>query len=96
MDNSIYKSKFWTICPFCEMEFEYMTIFKNQNLFFLICGKSFIMEEYQDNSQRKSLILKGQLGNYKDINRKLQFETEKKKYFNGLTKKDNIYFKKRN
>jgi ribosomal protein S27AE len=33
------------------MEFEYMTTFKNQNHLCPICGKSFIMEEYQDNSQ---------------------------------------------
>jgi hypothetical protein len=51
------------------------------------------MEEYQDNSQRKSLILKGQLGNYKDSNSKLQLEIEMEKYFKGLTKKNNIYFK---
>ena len=96
MDNSIYKSKFWTKCPFCEMEFEYMKNFKNQNRLCLICGKSFVMEEYQDNSEIQSRILKRELGHYKASNKKLQFEIEKKKYFNGLTKKDNFYFKDRN
>jgi ribosomal protein S27AE len=77
------------------MEFEYMTIFKNQNRFCPICGKSFIMEEYQDNSEIQSRILKGELGHYKASNKKLQFEIEKEKYFNGLTEKDNRYFKER-
>jgi hypothetical protein len=53
----------------------------------------FIMEEYQDNSQMQLLILKDKLGHYKESNRKLQFEIEKEKYFNGLTEKDNFYFK---
>jgi hypothetical protein len=39
--------------------------------------------------------LKGELGHYKASNKKLQFEIEKEKYFNGLTKKDNRYFKER-
>ena len=65
------------------MEFEYMIIFKNQNRFYLICGKSFIMEEYQDNSEIQSRILEGELGHYKASNKKLQFEIEKEKYFNG-------------
>jgi hypothetical protein len=54
------------------------------------------MEEYQDNSQIQSLILKGELGNCKDINRKLQLEIKMEKYFNGLTKKNSLYFKERN
>ena len=44
----------------------------------------------------QSLILKGELGHYKENNGKLQFEIENEKYFNGLTKKYNIYFKERN
>ena len=43
----------------------------------------------------QSLILKGKLGHYQESNKKLQFEIEKEKYFNGLTKKDNHYFKER-
>jgi hypothetical protein len=54
------------------------------------------MEEYQDNSQMQSLILKGKLGHYQESNKKLQFEIEKEKYFNGLTEKDNLYFKESN
>ena len=53
------------------------------------------MEEYQDNSEIQSRILKGELGHYKASNKKLQFEIEKEKYFNGLTEKDNHYFKER-
>jgi hypothetical protein len=89
--NSIYKSKFWTKCPFVKW-----SLSKNHNYFCPICGKSFIMKEYQDNSQMKSIILKGELGNYKDINSKLQLEIEMEKYFNGLTKKNNLYLKGRN
>jgi hypothetical protein len=37
--------------------------------------------------------LEGELGHYKVRNKKLQFEIEKEKYFNGLTQKDNHYFK---
>jgi hypothetical protein len=37
--------------------------------------------------------LEGELGHYKASNKKLQFEIEKEKYFNGLTHKDNCYFK---
>ena len=51
------------------------------------------MEENQDKSQLQTLILKGELGHYKESNRKLQFEIEKVKYFNGLTKKNNCQFK---
>jgi predicted RNase H-like nuclease (RuvC/YqgF family) len=53
------------------------------------------MEEYQDNSEIQSRILEGELGHYKASNKKLQFEIEKEKYFNGLTQKDNRYFKER-
>ena len=53
------------------------------------------MEEYQDNSEIQSRILKGELGYYKASNKKLQFEIEKEKYFNGLIEKDNHYFKER-
>jgi hypothetical protein len=51
------------------------------------------MEEYQDNPEIQSRILKGGLGHYKASNKKLQFEIEKEKYFKGLTEKDNCYFK---
>jgi len=95
MDNFIYKSKFCTKCHFCEMKFKYMTNFKNQNRFCSICGKSFIIEEYQDNSEIQSRILKGELWHYKASNKKLQFEIEKEKYFNRLIEKDNRYFKER-
>jgi chromosome segregation ATPase len=57
--------------------------------------KSFIMEGYQDNLEIQSRILEGELGHYKASNKKLQFEIEKEKYFNGLTQKDNRYFKER-
>jgi hypothetical protein len=53
------------------------------------------MEEYQDNSKIQSRILEGELGHYKASNQQLQFEIEKDKYFNGLTQKDNCYFKER-
>ena len=53
------------------------------------------MEGYQDNSEIQSKILEGELGNYKASNKQLQFEIEKEKYFNGLTQKDNRYFKER-
>ena len=53
------------------------------------------MEEYQDNSEIQSRILEGELRHYKTSNKKLQFEIEKEKYFNGLTQKDNCYFKVR-
>ena len=53
------------------------------------------MEEYQDNSEIQSRILEGELGHYKVSNKILQFEIEKDKYFNGLTLKDNRYFKER-
>jgi hypothetical protein len=53
------------------------------------------MQEYQDNLEIQSRILEGELGHYKASNKKLQFEIEKEKYFNGLTQKDNRYFKER-
>ena len=37
--DSIYKSKFWTKCPYCEMEFQYPTFFKNGNRSYPICGE---------------------------------------------------------
>jgi hypothetical protein len=39
--------------------------------------------------------LEGELGHYKASNKKLQFEIEKEKYFNGLTQKENCDFKER-
>ena len=51
------------------------------------------MEGYQDNLEIQSRILEGELRHYKANNKKLQFEIEKEKYFNGLTQKDNCYFK---
>ena len=46
----IYKSKFWTKCPYCEMEFQYSTFFKNGNRSYPICSKYFIMKDDQSNS----------------------------------------------
>lgn len=73
--NFIYKSKFWTKCP-CEMEFKYMMKLKNHDHSCPIYGNSFIMEEYQGNTQTQSRlqVLKGELGHYKESNRKLTFE----------------------
>jgi predicted RNase H-like nuclease (RuvC/YqgF family) len=51
------------------------------------------MEGYQDNLEIQSRILEGELRHYKASNKKLQFEIEKEKYFNGLTQKNNCYFK---
>ena len=47
--DSIYKSKFWTKCPYCEMEFLYLRFFKNGNRSCPICGKFFIMKDDQGN-----------------------------------------------
>jgi hypothetical protein len=44
------------------------------------------MEGYQDNLEIQSRILEGELRNYKVSNKKLQFEIEKEKYFNGRIK----------
>jgi chromosome segregation ATPase len=53
------------------------------------------MEKYQDNLEIQSRILEGELGHYKASNKRLQFEMEKETYFNGITQKDNCYFKER-
>jgi hypothetical protein len=50
---------------------------------------------WKDNSEIQSRILEEELGHYKASNKQLQFEIEKEKYFNGLTHKDNRYFKER-
>ena len=59
--ESIYKSKFWTKCPYCEMEFQYPTFFKNGNSSCPICGKYFIMKDDQGNSQKQSQKLESEL-----------------------------------
>ena len=75
--DSIYKSKFWTKCPYCEMEFQYPTFFKNHNRSCPICGKYFIMKDDQGNSHLQSQKLESELGYYKESNKNLQFETSK-------------------
>ena len=65
--DSIYKSKFWTKCPYCIMEFQYLTFFKNGNRC-PICGKYFIMKDDQGNSQLQSQRLESELGYYKESN----------------------------
>ena len=82
--NSIYKSKFWTKCP-CK-EFENMTIYKDLNHSCPMCGNSFIMKEYQGNSQLQ--VLWGELGHYHSSNRQLHFEIKRENYFYGLIEKD--------
>ena len=81
--GSIYKSKFLAKCPYCEMEFQYPTCFKNGNHSCPICGKYFIMKYDQGNSQLQSQEQESELGYYKESNKKLQFENDKK-YFNDL------------
>lgn len=51
---------------------------------------------FQTEVNQKNLKLQNKLAYYKEGNEKLQFENDQKKYFNGLTKKDNIYFKEPN
>ena len=84
--DSIYKSKFWTKCPYCEMEFQYPIVFKNGNRSYPICGKYFIMKDEQGNSLLQSQKLESELGNYEESNKKIQFENDKDKYFNYLIK----------
>jgi len=50
-----------------------------------MCGKSFIMEEYQSNPEIQIQTLKGEVGHFKVNNAWLQYEIEKGNYFNGLT-----------
>ena len=69
--DSIYKSKFWTKCPCCEMEFHYPTFFKNGNRSCPICGKYFFMKDNQGNSQMQSQKLESELGYYKENNLKM-------------------------
>ena len=71
--DSIYRSKFWTKYPYCGMEFQYPTVFKNGNPSFPICGKYFIMKDEQGNSQLQSQKLESELGYYKESNKNLQF-----------------------
>ena len=75
--DSIYKSKFLTKCPHCEMEFQYLTFFKNGNCSCPICGKNFITKDIQGNSQLQSRKMEIKLGYYKERNTKLQFEMNK-------------------
>ena len=75
--DSIYKSKFWTKCPYCEMEFQYPTFFKNCNHSCPICGKYIIMKDDQGNSQLHSQGLESKLGYYKESNKNLHFEMSK-------------------
>lgn len=83
----IYKLKFFTKCPFFEMAFEYMTIYKYLNRSCPICGNSFIMKECQGNSRLHALLV--ELGHYKVNNKQLQFEIKKTNYFYGLVEKYN-------
>ena len=54
--DSIYKSKFWTKCPYCEMEFQYPTSFKNCNRSCPICSKHFTMEDDLGHSELQSQL----------------------------------------
>ena len=45
--------------------------------------------------QQKLQVVLGEIGHYKAINRQLQFEIEKRNYFNGLTRKENRCLKER-
>ena len=69
--DSIYKSKFWTKCPYCKMEFQYPTFFKNGNRSCPISGKYFIMKDDQGNSQLQPQKLESELGYYKESNTNL-------------------------
>ena len=92
--DSIYKSKIWTKCPYCEMEFQYSTFFKNVNRSCPIWGKYFILKHEQGNSQFQPHKLESELWYYNENNKKLQFENDNEKYFNHLinTKlKDHIW-----
>ena len=69
--DSIYKSKFLAKCPYCEMEFQYLTFFNNCNHSCPICAKYIIMKDDQGNSQLQSQGLENELGYYKESNKNL-------------------------
>lgn len=75
---------------------EYMKTFKNYNCFCPMCGKLFIMEEYQGKLEIQIHKLKGELGDYKENNKPLQFEVKKGNYFYELTHKENHHIKNQN
>ena len=94
--DSIYKSKFWTKCPYCKMEFQYPTFFKNGNRSCPICGKYFIMKDEQGNSQLQSQKLESKLGYYMESNKNLQFEMSKQIIPHKLIEQENHHSKDKN
>ena len=87
---------FWTKCPYCEMEFQYPTFFKNRNRSCPICGKYFIMKDDQGNSQLQSQNLENELGYYKESNKNLQFEMNKHIIVHKLIEQENRCSKDQN
>lgn len=54
---SVNKSRFWTKCHFCKMEFMFPSICKNKRFNFPTCGQIFIMEECQGDVHMQIKIL---------------------------------------
>ena len=94
--DSLYKSNFLTKCPYCEMEFQYPTFFKNGNHSYPICGKYFIMKEDEGNSQLQSQELESELAYFKKSNRNLQFEISKEIILHKLMEQENHHSKDQN
>ena len=76
-----YLNLYFGLCPYCEMELQYLTFFKNGNNSFPICGKYFTTKDDQGNSQMQSQKVENELGYYKESNKKLQIKNNKEKYF---------------
>ena len=94
--GSIYKSKFLAKCPYCEMEFQYPTCFKNVNHSCPICGKYFIMKDDKGNSHLQSQKLESELGYYKESNKNLHFEMSKQIILHKLIEQENHRSKDKN
>ena len=94
--DSIYRSKFWTSCLYCEIEFQYLTVFKNGNRSCPICGKYFIMKDDYGNSQLQSQGLESELRYYTESNKNLQFEISKRSILDHLIEQENHRLKDQN
>ena len=94
--DSICRSKFWTKYPYCEMEFQYPTFFKNGNRSCPICGKHFIMKNDQGNSQLQSQKLESVLGYCMESIKNLQFEMSKQIILHKLIEQENHRSKDQN
>ena len=67
-----------------------MKTYKNYTCFCLMCGKLFIMEEYEGNWEIQIHKLKSELGHYKANNKQLQFKIKKENYFWVIIERESL------